>query len=176
MDAENPGYAGLLGRGYVNAEAALQTPVLPAIRVKRSSWTDADGDSQIASGEEVTITATVVNYLADARQLSVGLTAAESYPYIDITTAEQTVGRLARGDSTEVTFRFTVAPDAPVNRRVRFYTRIRDGAFVDEPDRFAFGINGRLDVVHAALSALYVSTNGNLWYRNPAGISLRFPR
>ncbi len=166
MDAENPGYAGLLGRGYVHAEAALQTPVLPAIRVKRWSWTDADGGRQITSGEEVTITATVVNYLADARQLSVGLTAAESYPYIDITTAEQTVGRLARDDSTEVTFRFTVAPDAPVNSRVRLYTRIRDGAFVDEPDQFAFGINRRLDVVHAALSALYVSTNGNLWTNN----------
>ena len=74
MDAENPAYAGLLGRGYINAEAALQTPVLPAIRVKRWSWTDADGDSQITSGEEVTIMATMVNYLADARQLSVGLT------------------------------------------------------------------------------------------------------
>ena len=166
MDAENPGYAGLLGRGYVNAEAALKTPVLPAIRVKRWSWTDADGDRMITPGEEVTITSTVVNYLADARQLSVGLTAAELYPYIDITTAEQAVGRLARGDSTEVTFRFTVAPDAPVNSRVRLYTRIRDGAFVDEPDQFAFGINRRLDVVHAALSALYVSTNGNLWNNN----------
>ncbi len=166
MDAENPGYAGLLGRGYVNAEAALKTPVLPAIRVKRWSWTDADGDRMITPGEEVTITATVVNYLTDARQLSVGLTAAESYPYIDITTAEQTVGHLARGDSTEVTLRFTVAPDAPVNRRVRLYTRIRDGAFVDEPDQFAFGINRRLDVMHAALSALYVSTNGDLWTNN----------
>ena len=166
MDAENLGYAGLLGRGYVNAEAALQTPVFPAIRVKRWSWTDADGDSQITPGEEVTITATVVNYLTDARQLSVGLTVGESYPYIDITTAEHTVGRLARGDSTEVVFRFTVAPDAPVNRRVRLYTRIRDGAFVDEPDRFAFIINRRLDVVHAALSALYVSTNGDNWNTN----------
>ena len=166
MDAENPDYTGLLGRGYVNAEAALQMPVLPAIRVKRWSWTDADGDSQIAPGEEVTITATVVNYLADARQLSVGLTAAESYPYIDITTPEQTVGRLASGDSTEVTFRFTVSPDAPINSRARFYTRIRDGAFVDEPDQFAFGINRRLDVVHAALSALYISTDGDNWRDN----------
>ena len=166
MDAENPGYAGLLGRGYVHAEAALQTPELPAIRVKRWSWTDSDGDKEITSGEEVMIAATMVNYLADARQLSVGLTTAQSYPYIDITTAEQTVGRLARGDSTEVTLRFTVAPDAPVNSRVRFYTRIRDGAFVDEPDQFAFGVNRNLDVVHAALSALYVSTNGNLWDNN----------
>ena len=164
MDAENPDYAGLLGRGYVNAEAALQTPVFPAVRVKRWSWTDADGDSRIASGEEVTITATVVNYLTDARQLSVGLTTAESYPYI--TTTGKTVGHLARGDSTEVTLRFTVAPDAPANSRVRLYTRIRDGTFVDEPDRFTFGVNSRLDVVHAALSALYMSTDGNLWNNN----------
>ena len=46
------------------------------------------------------------------------------------------------------------------------YTRIRDGAFIDEPDRFAFGINRGLDVVHAALSALYVSTNGDNWKNN----------
>ncbi len=166
MDAENPGHAGLLGRGYVHAEAALQPPVFPAIRVKRWSWTDSDGDKEITSGEEVTITATMVNYLTDARQLSIGLTAAESYSYIDITTAEQTVGRLASGDSTEVTFRFTVAPDAPPNRRVRFYTRIRDGAFVDEPDQFAFGVNRGLDVVHAALRSFYVSTDGDNWNNN----------
>lgn len=166
MDAKNPDYAGLLGRGYVNAEAALQTPVFPAIRVERWSWTDSDGDKQIAPGEEVTITATVVNYLADARQLSIGLTAAEAYPYIDLSTTEQTIGRLASGDSTEVTLRFAVSADTPANRRVRLYTRIRDGAFVDEPDQFVFTINTRLDEIHAALSALYVSTNGNRWNIN----------
>ena len=50
----------------------------------------------IVSGNEVMIRAIVVNHLADAQQLTVGLTAVESYPFIDMTTAEHDVGRLAR--------------------------------------------------------------------------------
>ena len=175
MDAENPHLAGQLGRGYLNAEAALQEPVLPAVRVKRWSWSDADGDSQINSGDDVTINATVVNYLADARQLTVGLAPAESYPYISITTAERTVGRLDSGDSTNVTFRFTVAADAPINRSVRFHTRIRDGVFVDGADKISLSVNRRLDVVHAALSALYVSTGGDNWNTNSGWDITRVP-
>ena len=166
MDAENPGQAGQLGRGYVNAEAALQAPAFPAVRLKRWTWNDTDGDRMITSGEEVTIKATVVNHLADARQLSIGLQSAEPYPYIDLSNAEQTVGHLARGDSTEVTLRFLVATNAPPSRVIRFYTRIRDGAFVDEPDQISFGINVRIELVHAALSALYTSTDGDNWRSN----------
>ena len=166
MDAENPRFAGQLGRGYLNAEAALQEFVLPAVRIKRWSWSDADGDSRINSGDNVTIDATIVNYLADARQLVVGLEPAESYPYISITTAERTVGRLDSGDSTNVTFRFTVAADAPINRSVRLHTRIRDGAFVDGADKISLSVNRRLDAVHAALSALYISTGGANWTDN----------
>ena len=166
MDAENPGQAGQLGRGYVNAEASLKVPAFPAVRLKRWTWDDTDGDLMIMSGEEVTIKAVFINYLADAQQLSIGLTAAESYPYIDLSNAEQTVGHLARGDSTEVTLRFVVANNAPPSRVIRFYSRIRDGAFVDEPDRLSFGINARIKLDHAALSALYTSTGGSSWREN----------
>ncbi len=166
MDAENPGQAGQLGRGYVNAEASLKVPAFPAVRLKRWTWDDTDGDHMIMSGEEVTIKAVFINYLADAQQLSIGLTGAESYPYIDLSNAEQTVGHLARGDSTEVTLRFVVANNAPPSRVIRFYSRIRDGAFVDEPDRLSFGINARIKLYHAALSALYTSTGGSSWRVN----------
>ena len=127
MDAQNPAYAGQLGRGYVNAEAAVQAPAYPAVRVRSWSWSDADGDSQINSGDEVTISAAIVNYLEDARVLTVELAAADSYPFIEITRAEANVGSLERGNSTNVTFQFAVASDAPENHIVRFHTRIRDG-------------------------------------------------
>ena len=166
MDAENPSQAGQLGRGYVNAKAALQVPAFPAVRLKRWTWDDTDG--MITSGEEVTIKATVVNHLADARQLSIDLQSAEPYPYIDLSNAEQTVGHLARGDSTDVTLRFLVATNASPSRVIRFYTRIRDGAFVDEPDQLSFGINARIEFDHAALSALYTSTGGDNWRSNRA--------
>ena len=166
IDIENPGHAGQLGRGYVNAEASLKTPVFPAVRLRRWTWDDTDGDRRIVSGEEVTIKAVVVNHLADAQELSIGLTGAESFPYIDLSNAEQMVGHLAHGDSTEVTLRFVVANDAPPSRVIRLYTRIRDGAFVDEPDELSFGINASIELDLVALRALYSSTGGASWHNN----------
>ncbi|MDE2826075.1 MAG: S8 family serine peptidase [Bacteroidota bacterium] len=166
IDTENPLDAGQLGRGYVNAEASLKMPVFPAVRLTQWTWDDTNGDRMIMSGEEVTIKAVFVNHLADAQELTIGLTGAESYPYVDLSNAEQMVGRLARGDSTEVTLRFMVASDAPPSRVIRLYTRIRDGAFVDEPDQLSFGINSTIEGDHAALSALFTSTGGTSWRRN----------
>ena len=164
IDSENPGFAGQLGRGLVNALAAVQAPHLPAVRLKRWSWTDQDGDRQIASGDVVTIKATVVNYLSDARGLRVGLVGAESYPFLDMTEVE--VGFLAGGSSVEVQLEFRVATDAPDNQRVHLYTRIRDGAFEDSADLFSFGVNPSLEGVHRSLSALYTATDGDNWTNN----------
>ena len=166
IDMENPGFAGQLGRGLVNALAAVQAPELPAVRLKRWSWTDQDGDRQIASGDVVTITATVVNYLSDARGLSVGLVGAESYSFLDLTSAEVEVGFLAGGDSVEVEFEFRVATDAPDNQGVRLYTRIRDGAFEDSADQISFRVNLSFEAVHQSLSAFYTATNGDDWINN----------
>jgi subtilisin family serine protease/Leucine-rich repeat (LRR) protein len=166
LDAENPGQVGQLGSGYVNAKASLQAATVPAVRVKRWSWRDADGDGRIDSGDQVTVDATVVNYLSAARSLTLELVEAESYPFITMTAAEYQLGALERGDSAEVTFQFEVAANAPLNVSITFYARIRDGAFKDEADTFSFGINRRLDVVHASLSALYVATDGDNWTDN----------
>ena len=167
MDAENPGYVGQLGSGYVNAEASLQAATVPAVRVKRWSWRDADGDGRIESGDRVTVDATAVNYLSTAQALTVELVEAESYPYITMTAAEYRVGNLERGDSTEVTFQFEVAANAPPRVSAQFYVRIHDGAFTDEADAFYFGINRRrLDLEHASLSAFYTATDGENWTYN----------
>ena len=166
MDAANPGLAGHLGRGYANALAAIMEPVVPAVRLKRWSWEDSDGNSEIESGDQVTIKATVVNHLADAQQLIVRLEATDAYPFIDMTATEVNVGRLAGGDSTDVTFGFVANSNAPTNQRVRFYIRTRDGAHEDEADMITLGINRSLDAVHQSLSALYTSTGGNDWRIN----------
>ena len=166
IDAENPAYAGQLGRGFVNALAAVQAPSLPGVRLKRWSWTDRDGDRQIASGDVVTVTATVVNYLSNAHQLRVGLVGAEPYPFIDMSVAEADVGYLASGNSVEVRLEFRVAANAPANQRVRFFTYIRDGAHEDQPDMLSFRVNRSLEKVHRSLSALYTATGGDNWTRN----------
>ena len=146
MDAANPGLTGHLGRGFVNALEAIKEPTVPSVRLKGWSWIDSDGNRTIASGDQVTITATVVNYLADAQDLTVALAPADVYPFIDMTTAEVSVGSLPDGGSTKVTFTFTVGSVAPTNHRVRFYVRIRDGAYEDEADMIVLGVNRSLDV------------------------------
>ena len=166
IDAQNPSLSGLLGRGYVNAFAAVQVPTLPAVRVKRWSWADSDGDGHIASGDHVAVTVMFVNHLADAQQLVVGLMPEELYTFIDMTAPEVQVGALNSGDSTEVTFGFTVASDALQNRRVRLVTRIREGSMEDTPDRLDFIINGALEPIYAGLSALYEATDGDNWNDN----------
>ena len=166
IDLENPGFAGQLGRGLVNALAAVQAPALPAVRLKRWSWSDQDGDRQIASGDVVTITATVINYLSDVSGLSVGLVGAEPYSFLDMTAAEVEVGFLAGGDSIEVEFEFRVATDAPDNQWVRLYTRIQDGVFEDGADQLSFRVNRSLEAVHRSLSAFYRATDGDNWIRN----------
>ena len=175
IDAENPGLAGQLGRGFVNALAAVERPSLPAVRLKRWNWAADDGDQDIESGDVVTVTATVVNYLSDANQLRVGLMGAEPYPFIDMTRAEVQVGYLAGGDSVAVRFEFRVAADAPANQRVRFFTRMRDGAFEDGADQLSFRVNRSLEVLHRSLSAFYAATGGDNWTRNDNWDITRIP-
>ena len=166
IDAENPAFAHELGRGFINAYQAVQSPAYPAVRLKRWSLEDSDGDGQIGSGESVGVRVLVVNHLAQARNLSVALIPAQSYPYLNFTNSEVAVGMLDSGDSTEVTFSFTVAASAPGHQRIRLFMRVVDGSLEDTPDMISFGVNEALDETHSALRALYVSTNGDNWLHN----------
>ncbi len=116
-----------------------------------------------------------MNHLTNARQLMVGLRAAEPYPFIEMTVPDAIVGTLDRGDSTAVRFQFKVASIVRQNRRIQFYTRIQEGAQVDEPDMLSFGVNMANDEVHDALSALYTATNGDNWRRNDGWDISRVP-
>ena len=175
IDDVNPGLERQLGRGYVNALAAIQTPTVPGVRLKRWSWVDDDGDGEIASGDVVTVMATVINHLVDATQLRVELVPAGPYTFIDITRGGVNIGFLARGDSTEVQFAFTVSSDAPTNQWVRFHMGIREGAFVDEVDQLSFDINKSIAELHHSLSALYTATGGDEWTDNSGWDITRVP-
>ena len=166
IDGENPGFAGRLGRGFVNALAAVQTPIFPAIRPRRWSWEDHDGDQIIEPSDRVTITMTLVNHLADANRFRVELVGAESYSSVQWTTPEVEIDHLASGDSIEVVFEFTVAPNAPADQQVRLFTHVRDGAFRDVADMITLRVNRQLERVHQGLSALYAATDGDNWTKN----------
>ncbi len=170
IDGVNPDFlAGKLGRGYVNALAAVQTPTLPGIRVKRWSLEDSGGDGQITSGEQVTVTIMLVNYLAPAQQVSVGLMDESQLAFINNLESEVQVGSLNSGDSTEVSFMLEVAANAPKDTLVRLFTRIRAaGGFEDTPDRLELHVNRNRSVglLFDGFRALYTATDGDHWDDN----------
>ena len=166
IDLVNPEFAGQLGRGFVNAFAAIQETSKSGVRLKRWSWRDNDGDHVIVSGDEVTITAVFTNHLADARQFTVELESTEPYPFLQLHQAEADIGFLGGGDSTEVTFQFRVDADAYLNRRVRFYVRVRAEDTDDISDMLSFRVNRSLDAIHQSLSALYTATGGDQWHNS----------
>lgn len=168
IDADNslPLYEGQLNGGLVNAEASLQAVTVPAVRLKKWSWEDNDGDQQIDPGDEVTVNVTFINYLAATQQLEVKLVPLEAYPYITLLDAEHSIGVLETGDSTMVTFRFSVADDVAQLRATHFSVQIRDGSFTDEPDVLNFPRPLNLVDLVEALRALYESTDGDNWLDN----------
>ncbi len=166
IDAENPEFRGQMGRGFVNALAAVQEPTLPAIRLQNWSWEDQDGNRIIEPSNVVTITLDVINHLNDANQLQIELVGEEPYSFLEWSTSEVEVGPLAGGASTEVTFEFTVASNAPPDQLVRFFLHIRDGDFEDVADRISLRINQQLELVYQGLKALYLATDGDNWTRN----------
>ena len=164
MDEENPPYAGSLGGGYVNALASLQSsPSSAFVRLKRWSWTDDDGNSEIVSGDEVTIKAIFMNYLAATSQLRVRISGAEPYPFLNWRTRDVSVGILDRGDSVEVDFRFSVDANAPVNQRVRLLTHAWNGTSEDSVGVLSLTVNKPVAILHQVLRTLYTSTNGDQW-------------
>ena len=175
MDTQNPGFAGRLGRGFVNALTAVQESDLPGIRLKRWSWTDSGNDHAIHSGDVVQVTATFVNYLNDAEQLRIRLVGAESYAFIEMNKTEFNIGTLEEGDSTKVTFEFSIASDAPVNQQVRFYTHVQDGSHEDMADMLSFRVNRSFEAIHQSLSALYTATGGDQWDDNTNWDITRIP-
>ena len=57
-------YAGLLGRGRVNAQRAVTETDAVSVRMTDYTITDADGDGLLEEGERITVTATLRNYLS----------------------------------------------------------------------------------------------------------------
>jgi hypothetical protein len=116
IDAVNPSRAGLLGRGRVNAFAAL-TKNTPAVRITGVELAETDGDGVVEPGETVTLTLTATNFLAACTGLSFTLRETSSHA-----AATDSVAALGSLDSLQSVvlppLRLAIAPTAPVQHVV----------------------------------------------------------
>ena len=139
-----------LARGFIDAEAS----VTPGPRVSGWRWTDSGGNDEISSGEAVTITATVVNYLEDSEESVAVLVPERDYSFLSIIEGERAVRALERNDSVEVSFRFKVAEDAPVNRSPRFHIRLTHEGFHQKYEGLSVFVNLDVDAQNRAYQAI----------------------
>ncbi len=174
VEALNPGFAGALGRGRINAQRAL-TESAPSLRLAGVTITDADGDGVIEPNESVSVQTRIINYLAPAANVS--LTLSENDPNVTLNTSAGTIAAI--GTLEEKTpaapFRFTVAANAPSGHPIDFTLRLAAGNYNDA-DRFTLTIlptYGSLSVNNIETT---VTNIGRLGYGDPnqSGLGVGF--
>jgi serine protease len=153
IDTQNPSYAGLLGKGRVNAYRAL-TESTPSIRYSSSTFTDGNGDGIIDPGETINLSITLINYLAQAT--NIGLTLSSDDPYVNITQASRTLFALntMQQASPSQPFTFEVSTLAQPGHVIDFTLDITSGSYSDS-DHFQLIVLptfGNVDINNIAVS------------------------
>jgi len=164
IDAFNPNYAGKLGRGQVDAYAAL-TAVTPSIRIQQVRYVDENEDGVIKPGERVRIYVTVVNYLARADVVELTLTA--DSPFVEILSATTTLASLETLQKQEVAapFEIIVRPDAPRGHSIDFALRAQAGLYSDR-DHFNLSVLPMFGNIEINALATSVTNIGRIGFGN----------
>ncbi len=106
LDALNPAFSGLMGKGKIQALAALTADSLPAVRLVSTRFTDASQNGLIEPGESITLLARFTNYLAPATDVQLTLTTDD--PDVQIDQAGFQFPRIDPGDTLEAAFTFNI--------------------------------------------------------------------
>jgi hypothetical protein len=134
IDSLNPGFAGLLGSGRVNAYQALSIPPQPLLSF-HSQTLNGSVTARPEPGSSVDLVVSVYNDWADAA--SVQATLSSSSPYITITTANAAYGDIPAyaTSANAIPFRFNISASAPFGASLSLNLRISaaGGYVVDIP-------------------------------------------
>jgi subtilisin family serine protease len=112
INAKNPGFEDLLGKGRVNALRAV-TEASPAVRAVSWTFSDPDGNGEINQGETLVMSIDVHNYHDDA--VGLAFTLSVDSPWLTVSDSTASAGTLAEdaGASLANAFTFTVDANAP---------------------------------------------------------------
>ncbi len=159
IDNVNSARTGLMGKGRINALRAVTATSTPAIRIAGISFTESGGDGFIENGETVDVTVSLVNYLADAANITVTLTQAD--PNITITSGEAFISSLISGGTDDVTFQFTL-DQAELGQPLPFVVEVSAGSYQDR-DLFKLYANEPYVVTHnTGTIRVSLTTEGNI--------------
>jgi len=166
IDSKNPNFAGLLGNGRVNAFRAV-TESSPAVQVAGVSFSDTGGDGRVDVGEPVDLTVRFTNYLADVSNVSFNLTSEDAN--ITLVSPNANLATLNTGDTSSVTFQFSLSNSVKDGYNPRFITNISSGQYSDR-DFFEITLNPPQVLDHNTGTVTATITNkGNIGFTGFAG-------
>ncbi|MXV14602.1 S8 family serine peptidase [Hufsiella ginkgonis] len=167
IDAKNPNYAGMLGKGRLNVYRAL-TESPPSIRYQKITLADKS-NGNIPAGDTVTLYFNLKNFLSPVTNLQVKLSSANSN--VTVTGADQTVASLVTdGTANNVgPFKVYIKPTTPDNSTVIFklqYTA--NGGAYTESETFTTTVN--LDYLNIQVNKVWttMTSNGRVGYSRPS--------
>lgn len=129
IDNLNPSFAGLMGKGRVDALKAVQETDSPAIRYVNASYIEPSGEGNIDVEEVIDLVVTFTNYLKDASDVDIMLKAVGVN--VSILNGSTNIAALATNDSVEVTFQFAINTAISEGSVLKFLVDISSGTYTD---------------------------------------------
>jgi len=167
IDNANPGLAGLLGKGRINAFRAVTEFSSPAIRILDVRFTDSGGDGVIDAGETVDLSVDFIDYLSAASTVNINLSAPDTN--ITVTNSSATFSALASNEVQTAAFQFNVAGGVADGYTLRLYTDIASGGYADR-DFFSLTVTPPRFVTHnTGTVQASITTEGNIGFTGFSG-------
>ncbi|MBS4028058.1 MAG: S8 family serine peptidase [Ignavibacteriales bacterium] len=167
IDGINPGYAGQLGRGRINANTALTNTTLPSIRMTSLAISDSfggNGNGYPQPSETLSINNVFQNFLAATSNATVQLTTTNTYvTIVSGTFAIGALGTLQTITNSATPFRVFVKANVPQSHKVSMKLTYTDGAFTDIQS-FSFLVNPTYQTTNVNSIQLTLTNNGKLGF------------
>lgn len=169
IDQLNSTYAGLLGKGRINAFNSV-TVNSPAIRIVAVDFSSDDGDTQFRPGESGRIYLTLTNFLTPSGPVSLRLSSNSAY--LTLTRSEVGMAGLGTMESAtqSIPFEFSLAETAPANHVVTFDLDLNAGIYTDR-DHFALTVSENFLMLGINQITTSVTPIGRIGFAQPSKAS-----
>ena len=170
IDANNPSYAALLGKGRLNVLRAV-TEASPSIRNQKLTIVDK-GNGAIPAGDTIRVFFDIKNFLAPAAGLVLSLSTGN--PHVQIIESEINIGSLGTLEtkSSIGPFRVFVRSNASDNEEVQFKLSYNSNGG-NYKDFELFNITVSLDYLNIEVNKVSstVTSNGRIGYSSPDAVN-----
>lgn len=129
IDGLNPSFAGLLGKGSVDALQAVQETESPAIRVVDASYSEPSGEGNIEVEEVVNLVVRFTNYLKDASNIAISINAIDAN--VSIVNGSSNIAVLKTNDTVEASFQFAIEKEISEGTILKFIMNISADNYSD---------------------------------------------